>query len=31
MADGRVIVWDIFCDETEKVIGIFIVYFVYVM
>jgi len=31
MAYGRVIVRDIFCDETEKVKGIFIVYFVYMV
>jgi len=28
---GRVIVWVIFSVETEKVIGIFIAYFVYIV
>jgi hypothetical protein len=31
MAWGRVIVCDIFSDETEKVMGIFMVYFVYIV
>jgi hypothetical protein len=31
MAQERAIVWGIFSDETEKVIGVFIVYFMYIV